>query len=704
MLEIGKVKLSAIGLAFAFSMLIGGISFSAFKVMKYDEEYRLAEAERVLEITANRVQDVFASVVEILDHADKVAAGRNPEDIPADHLQALFEQISHWSMAGYQLRFWNRQGRGPLPLTIREQDIGDIADREIVELLSGNRSREEIEKRAILGSETIVSVPVVDRISGQWVVPVVRAIKGRDGIVGFLSVTVPASLLIGEFSKLLPNRNDVIFIFRNDGMGMFRYPFDERFQGRMLPNALIWQNYPASPYGRFRGVAATDGIERVGAHHTLSPLPLVVGMSFEIKALRGDTLQRFIPALSLVGVMLAILVVISGYLLLTLKRVLASERNQNFLAAKLAAVTDSANDGIILLNRDLTISMFNKSAERIFRVSAADMIGKSLNRLLPQRSREAHDGLMRKMLAEPDGARNMGNWRKVFGILPDGAEIPLMVAIGKITVHGEPVLSAIIRDMSDVREREQQLNDLLSEQKRLRRLAEQASNAKSMFLATMSHELRTPLNAIIGFSETIEREMFGPIGSTKYKDYIRDILSSGRHLLSLISDILDLTRLQDAKNRLDIVRLDVAEAVEDALLYVRDKAKRKDVALRIMLEHGRHFIRGDERAVRQVLTNILSNAVKYSRPGEPVDVSSAAAGDTLVRIQIRDRGPGMKQSMIEAIGEPFLQDRNSYDSSDEGTGLGLAIVKGLMQAQGGRLNVENAEGGGLVVELEFPAA
>nr|WP_279233430.1 ATP-binding protein [Desulfofundulus thermobenzoicus] len=243
-------------------------------------------------------------------------------------------------------------------------------------------------------------------------------------------------------------------------------------------------------------------------------------------------------------------------------------------------------------------------------------------------------------------------------------------------------------------------NRLLAEQKeRLNHLVaelETASRLKSEFLANMSHELRTPLNAVIGFAQVLQKQFYGPL-TEKQKTYVEYILTSGRHLLDLINDILDLSKIEAGKMELDLTTLSLPEIFQNSLLMVREKAKKHGIELSWSVAEDVPEITADERKLRQVIYNLLANAVKFTPAGGRVALDAhLAAGsgeeerERYVVISVSDTGIGIPASEQERIFQPFVQAEGGYSRRHEGTGLGLALVKRLVELHGGRVWVQSA--------------
>ena len=233
--------------------------------------------------------------------------------------------------------------------------------------------------------------------------------------------------------------------------------------------------------------------------------------------------------------------------------------------------------------------------------------------------------------------------------------------------------------------------------------AEAASQAKSHFLAAMSHELRTPLNAINGFSQMMEHQVLGPLGDRRYEGYAHDIHTSGEHLLALINDILDMSKIEAGRMTLNEGSLSLAEAVSTALGLVRESAEAGGLSLGTDLAEALPQLWADERAVRQMLINLLSNAVKFTPDGGKVTVSACRSAEGGLALAVTDTGIGISPEDQATVMEPFRQGRSERLASAGGTGLGLALVKSLIELHGGTIKLSSRVGAGTTVTLYFPA-
>ena len=234
--------------------------------------------------------------------------------------------------------------------------------------------------------------------------------------------------------------------------------------------------------------------------------------------------------------------------------------------------------------------------------------------------------------------------------------------------------------------------------------AEGASQAKSEFLANMSHELRTPLNAINGFSEMMSREMFGPLGDKRYKEYAGDILSSGQHLLALINDILDMSKIEAGKMNMHPEPLDLIEIVEETVRLLRSRAEGAGLAMTTDVPEDLPEVEADFRALKQVLLNLLSNAVKFTPRGGKVRVFARVGDeDGRITVGISDTGIGIAEADMDRLARPFEQIESQHSKTQQGTGLGLALTKSLVELHGGSLAIVSQAGAGTTVSFTLPA-
>lgn len=293
----------------------------------------------------------------------------------------------------------------------------------------------------------------------------------------------------------------------------------------------------------------------------------------------------------------------------------------------------------------------------------------------------------------------------------DALSVPLGVIIGVISFT---ILSAIVFIQRKLKTEERiraekdaliaELEQARAHSDEARRRAEDLNLAKSRFLATMSHELRTPLNAILGFSEVMEAEILGEHQVPAYRDYAHDIHKSGKHLLDLINEILDLSRIEAGRYDVQDEEMRLDACVAECAHLIERRAQQKSLAILLMIEPAMPMIKADERAVRQIALNLLSNAIKFTPEGGEVVVRTGVTEDGRPYLQVNDTGPGIPAHEIPIIMENFGRGSLAVKLAEQGTGLGLPIVRGLVAIHGGTLDIQSREGEGTSVTVTFPRA
>ena len=361
--------------------------------------------------------------------------------------------------------------------------------------------------------------------------------------------------------------------------------------------------------------------------------------------------------------------------------------------AELNSILDTATDGVVLIDRAGVILSSNRSAEALFGYESRELVGRSLFDLFAPESldtaSEYLDGLRQ------DGARLLNGGREVIGRVRQGGLIPLFMTMGRIG-DGADKLCAVFRDITPWKKVEEELTEA-------KRQAEKASSAKSDFLAKISHEIRTPLNAIIGFSEVMMEERFGPIANDRYRAYLKDIHTSGGHLISLINDLLDLSKIEAGKLELTFAGVALNDLTQQCVALMQPQANRDRIIIRTSLSPKLPEIVADARSVRQIALNLLSNSIKFTGAGGQVIVSTALTDNGEVVLRVRDTGIGMSEKDIETALEPFRQLATSGRGGSGGTGLGLPLTKALAEANRAKFHIKSAPNAGTLVEIAFPA-
>ena len=361
--------------------------------------------------------------------------------------------------------------------------------------------------------------------------------------------------------------------------------------------------------------------------------------------------------------------------------------------SEMRAIIDTATDGVILITHDGMIRSISRPAEALFGFDTDEISGKPFVSLFAMESqRAARDYL--NGLSDHGVASVLNDGREVIGRESQGRFIPLFMTIGKLP--NDSGFCAVVRDITQWKRAEEELTQARS-------VAERASSQKSDFLARISHEIRTPLNAIIGFSELMIDERFGAIGNDRYRDYLLDINRSGNHVLELVNDLLDISKIEAGEQEMAYEAVSLNETLGQTVAMMQPQANRERVIIRSSFASRLPDIVADARSVRQIALNLLSNAVRYTQAGGQVIVSTSyePSGDVVMRV--RDTGIGMTQAEIEQALKPFKQINALKRSRGDGTGLGLPLTKAMVEANRARFTINSTPGEGTLVEVTFPS-
>lgn len=360
--------------------------------------------------------------------------------------------------------------------------------------------------------------------------------------------------------------------------------------------------------------------------------------------------------------------------------------------SELESILETAADGIVIISADGRIESLNPPAEALFGRPTADMAGLPFASLFAEESRKTVSDCLASLAGSgPADVLNQG--REAIGLEAGGGLIPLYVTVGRVGRSGKSC--AVLRDLTQWKKSEEELVQA-------KRRAETASEQKTEFLSRISHEIREPLNAIIGFSDVMIEERFGPVGNERYREYLKDINRSGIHVLELVNDLLDISKIEAGKLELSFEAVDLNQLAAETVALLQPQANNNRIIIRTSLSRAVPKVVADPRSVRQIILNLVSNAIRHSPPNNQVIVSTVYDENGEVGIRVRDTGKGMSEEEIERALEPFTQIGSGPEGKRGGTGLGLPLTKALVEANRAYFELESRPGEGTIAHIQFP--
>lgn len=359
-------------------------------------------------------------------------------------------------------------------------------------------------------------------------------------------------------------------------------------------------------------------------------------------------------------------------------------------AEDLAAILDTTAEGIVMFDAEGNIHACNRSAEALFGYDGEALMQQNLLTLFAPESQQVVVDYLESLKSQ-DIASLLDHGREVLGREKKGGVLPLAMIMGRTRPDG-PNFFAVFRDLSHSKKGESELTQA-------RRLVDGAANAKADMLARISHEIRTPLNAIIGFAEVMISERFGALGNERYGEYMKDIRASGERVITIIDDLLELSRIETGKLDLNFANLSLNDLVEACVAVMQPQANRERIIIRTSLARALPQVTADARALRQVTMNLISNSIRLASAGGQVIVSTALNDRGEIALRIRDTGHGLSETEVAAAMEPFRMPPPG-DAADN-SALSLSLTKALVEANRARFNIKSAGHSGTLIEVVF---
>jgi signal transduction histidine kinase len=676
-----------VALILAFGGILAQSSIRAHQQILADAT---TTAESIVRSAENNTGRTLLSIDAMLTGISQ-ALGSAYRDAPVDgpEIRAMLHQMTAQTLSVHDILLIDELGRQINEGSANVNETTNFAARDFFVAHQGNPS-----------PNLYIGKPERNPLTGTWSVFASRKLALTGGFHGVIAAEVPLRTFGEFYSSVVTATGFRVALLTDDGTLVTGEPENEDTIGRRDASAgSILEQFRAQRAATLELPDPADGGPMIVSFLPVSGRPLLVMVSVRMNdLLRAWHAERSQSLVIFVMIALTIGALTWGLVRLLQRRqhhLKALHRNEAMLeqqTALLQSTLEHMGEGLSVFDRDNRLLAWNDRFIALLALPASVGRGTRVEDILRLQARRGEFGpvdIEQEVKARLEGLRAEGAQmieRKTLGGRVLEIRRRRMPFGGIVTLYS---------DITERRRAEQEMIDAFNQ-------AEVANRSKSEFLANMSHELRTPLNAIIGFSDILRSEKFGPIGNAKYLEYARDVHASGVHLLDLINDVLDMSKIEAGKLELFEEEVPVPELVTSCLSMVRERARERKVRIAADLGTQPVLVWADMRAMKQILLNVLSNAVKFSRDGDAVTITADlnAAGGAV--ITIADGGIGMTPEQIERARQPFGQAHAATTKTYGGTGLGLPITQRLVELHGGELQITSRPGEGTTVTVVFP--
>jgi PAS domain S-box-containing protein len=593
----------------------------------------------------------------------------HPDAIIATTLEG---RVLYWSRGaesafGYASR--EAIGRTIEELVAPPDQVGEMRVSHELELAEGYTVGESVRRRK---DGSLVYVQVSSKVVRDDAGNVAFVLSSTKDI-SQQKVVRDAKLVASRFRTLLESVPDGIVMVNSIGRIVLSNIHADRLFG-YEPGELAGKSIEVLLPERFHGA-------HVGhrANYFAQPRTRSMGIGLELYGLRKNATE--FP----VEISLSPLETEEGRMVMSAVRDITDRKKAD---QKFKDLLDSAPEAMVIVDRDGEIVLANSQAVSLFGWSKQELLGQRIEMLVPERFRSSHPGHRTHFFARPR-ARAMGVGLELYGLRKDATEFPAEISLSPLETEDGVFVSSAIRDVTERKRFEQKMHD--------------ANRMKSEFLANMSHELRTPLNGIIGFSEVLVDEKPGTL-NPKQKEYLGDILNSGRHLLQLVNDVLDLSKVEVGRMDLFPEAFDVGKAVDEVCTTVSQAARPKGIEIHRTIAPSLGTVTLDPQKFRQILYNLLSNAVKFTDEGGRVGIVVDPIDPRSLRLRVSDTGIGIRAEDLGKLFVEFQQLDSGLARRHQGTGLGLALTKRIVELQQGTITAVSVHGKGSIFTVVLPIA